>query len=135
MPPISPITFIRRSSYQPAGFGESLAIAGGRGRGRAYLRGRSRRNDMRVAWAAAAVLMGGAVTAAAEDVPRAWTIAAEPAGGRIHEDDEAPAGSLRVFRRLGRSGALRAQLGLTLSSYGALDAGVEWRTCPSCRVS
>jgi hypothetical protein len=90
---------------------------------------------MRVAWAAAAVLMGGAVTAAAEDVPRAWTIAAEPAGGRIHEDDEAPAGSLRVFRRLGRSGALRAQLGLTLSSYGALDAGVEWRTCPSCRVS
>jgi hypothetical protein len=90
---------------------------------------------MRVAWAAVAALMGGAVTAAAEDVPRPWTLAVEPSWGRIHEDDDAPAGSLRLFRRLGRGGAWRAQLGLTLSSYGALDAGVEWRACPSCRVS
>jgi hypothetical protein len=89
---------------------------------------------MRVGWAAVAVLMGTA-TAAAEDVPRAWSIAAEPSWGRIHEDEEDSAGSLRVFRRLGRSDAWRAQLGLTLSSYGALDAGVEWRACPACRVS
>jgi len=88
---------------------------------------------MRVAGTVAAVLIAGAGTAAAGEVPRAWTLAAEPAWGRIHEDDAA--GSLRVFRRLGRSGALRAQLGLTVSSYGALDAGVEWRPCPSCRVS
>ena len=90
---------------------------------------------MRVARAVAVVLMGGAVTAAAEEVPRAWTLAAEPAWGRIHEDDEAAAGSLRVFRALDRGGRFRAQAGLTVSSYGALDLGIEARLCRSCRVA
>lgn len=90
---------------------------------------------MRLAWTVLAVSIGGAMTARAEDVPRAWTIAAEPSWGRIHEDDDAPAGSLRLLRRLGRSGVLRAQLGLTASSYGAVDLGVEARLCRACRVS
>jgi hypothetical protein len=90
---------------------------------------------MRVAWTMAVALIAGAGTAAADEVPRAWTLAAEPAWGRIHDDDEAAAGSLRVFRAFDRGGRLRAQLGLTLSSYGALDVGVEARLCRSCRVS
>jgi hypothetical protein len=90
---------------------------------------------MRVACAAVAVLIGGAVTAAAEEVPRAWTLALEPAWGRIHDDDEAAAGSLRVFRTIDRGGRWRAQAGLTVSSYGALDVGIEARLCRSCRVS
>ena len=90
---------------------------------------------MRVACAAVAVLIGGTVTAAAEEVPRAWTLAAEPAWGRTHDDDEAAAGSLRVFRALDRGGRWRAQAGLTVSSYGTLDLGIEARLCRSCRVS
>jgi hypothetical protein len=88
---------------------------------------------MRLAWAM--VLVGAAGAAVAEEAPRAWTIAVEPAWGRIHDDDQAAAGSLRVFRDLGRSGLLRAQAGIAISSYRALDVGIEARFCRSCRVS
>ena len=88
---------------------------------------------MRQAWAMAMVLVGAAGAAVAEEAPRAWTIAAEPAWGRIH-DDQAAAGSLRVLRDLG-GGGLRAEAGLAISSYRALDVGIEARLCRSCRVS
>jgi len=90
---------------------------------------------MRVAWVVAVALASGAGAAAADEVPRAWTLAVEPAWGRIHDDDGAAAGSLRAFRALDRGGRLRAQAGLTLSSYGALDVGIEVRLCRSCRVA
>jgi hypothetical protein len=87
-------------------------------------------------WAVtAAVLLGAAARARGEDARPAWTVAAEAGYGRIHDDDSAPVGALRVFRRLARSDVLRVQLGAALSSYGAIDAGVEARLCPSCRVS
>jgi hypothetical protein len=90
---------------------------------------------MRLAWTVAVAMAAGAGAAAADEIPRAWTLAAEPAWGRIHDDDEAAAGSLRVFRTLDRGGRLRAQAGLTASSYGALDVGIEARLCRSCRVA
>jgi hypothetical protein len=90
---------------------------------------------MRLGWATVALWIGAAGTAAAGEAPRGWTVAAEAGGVRIHDDDDGAAGSLRVFRRLGRSGRLSAQAGLTVSSYGALDVGIEARLCRSCRVS
>jgi hypothetical protein len=90
---------------------------------------------MRLGWATVALWIGAAGTAAAGEVPRAWTVAAEAGGVRIHDDDGGAAGSLRVFRRLGRSGRLSAQAGLAVSSYAALDVGIEARLCRSCRVS
>ena len=89
---------------------------------------------MRLAWTTVAVMVGASGTVVAEEPPRAWTLAVEPAAGRIH-DDEAAAGSLRLFRDLGRSGLLRAQAGFTSSSYRALDVGIEARLCRACRVS
>jgi hypothetical protein len=87
---------------------------------------------MRLAWATVVALIAAAA-AAAEEAPRAWTIAVEPARARLHGDGYA--GSVRVLRDLGR-GALRAQLGLTAwEPGGALDAGIEARVCPKCRVS
>jgi hypothetical protein len=90
---------------------------------------------MRLAWAAvAAVWVGGASAASAAE--RAWTVVAEPGAGRIHHDGEtAPAGALRVLRGLGGRGVLRAEAGLAVSTYGAVDVGLEARLCPSCRVS
>lgn len=90
---------------------------------------------MRLTWAVVAVLVGAAGAAAAEERTRPWTVAVEPAWGRIHDDDGAPAGALRVFRALDGGGRFRAQLGLAASTYGALDVGVEARLCGSCRVS
>jgi hypothetical protein len=89
---------------------------------------------MRVAWTMALAVTAGAGTAVADEVPRAWTLAVEPAWGRVHDDDGAAA-SLRVFRALDRGGLLRAQAGVALSSYGAFDLGIEARLCRSCRVS
>jgi hypothetical protein len=83
----------------------------------------------------AAVLLGAAALARGEDARPAWTVAAEAGYGRIHDDDSAPAGALRVFRRLGRSDVLRVELGAAVSSYAAIDAGIEARLCPSWRVS
>ena len=112
-----------------------MAIAGARARRRAYLRGRVEGGRH----AGCARAGGGADRRDGDGRrgggSRAWTLAAEPAWGRTHEDDEAAAGSLRVFRALDRGGRWRAQAGLTASSYGTLDLGIEARLCRSCRVS
>jgi hypothetical protein len=88
---------------------------------------------MRLAWAMVMVVGSGAAAGAEEDV-RSWTVAAEPARARLHGDGVA--GSVRAFRDLGAGGVLRAQAGLTgWAPGGALDAGIEVRVCPKCRVS
>ena len=89
---------------------------------------------MRLAWAMVTVLVGTAAAAEAEEAPRPWMIAVEPALAHLHGDGVA--GSVRVFRDLGAGGMLRAQLGLTgWAPGGALDAGIEARFCRTCRVS
>lgn len=87
----------------------------------------------KVAWAFAVVAWAAVGRASAADAPRAWV----EAGSQwtcLH-DVARVGGTVRVARDLGRSGVLRAQVGLSASSFAAADAGIEARLCPRCRVS
>ena len=87
---------------------------------------------MRLAWAMATVVMGSAAAAGAEEAPRAWMIAVEPASAHLH----GTASRVRpgVPGPRGRRHARRSSA-TGLAPGGALDAGIEARFCRSCRVS
>lgn len=85
------------------------------------------------------MLMIGMLTAcagthASAGEPR-WALWAEGGGARIHDDDQAGAGALRLQRDLDSRGVFRLQAGLVLSLYGAVDLGVEVHPLPRSRVS
>ena len=75
-----------------------------------------------------------AATQASAGEPR-WTLWAEGGATRIHDDDQAGVGALRLQRDLDSRGVFRAQLGLVLSLYSAVDFGVEAHPWPRSRVS
>ena len=78
--------------------------------------------------------LAGAVTARADEPPR-WTLSAEAGRSRIHDNGvDTWVGALRLHRSIG-AGVLRLQLGAAVSSYGALDAGLEVHPWPRARVS
>jgi hypothetical protein len=84
------------------------------------------------------LLVALAVLAAAHsraaEAPR-WILSAEAGGTRIHSDDRSQAGALRLQREIGSRGIVRAQLGLAVAAYQALDAGLELHPWPRARVS
>lgn len=84
-----------------------------------------------VAWWVSVV---GLVAGAASAEERPWTAAAEAGYGLVHGEG-GPGAAVRLSRDLGRGGLVRAQLGVSAFGFRTLDAGLELRLCPSCRVS
>ncbi|HET9315935.1 MAG TPA: hypothetical protein VFQ51_10115 [Vicinamibacteria bacterium] len=64
-----------------------------------------------------------------------WALWGEGGWTRIHDDDRAGVGALRLQRDLDSRRMFRVQAGLVLSLYGAVDLGVEAHPWPGSRVS
>lgn len=81
-----------------------------------------------------AVAAVGLAAGAASADERPWTVGAEAGYGRVHGEG-GPGGGLRLSRDLGRGGLVRGHLGASGFDFGMVEAGLELRLCPSCRVS
>lgn len=78
-------------------------------------------------------LMLGAPQARAGD--DAWLVVAESGLSRLHEDDLTAGGALRLSRDLTSGGHVRIQFGGVVTTYAALDAGVEIHPWPRAPLS